>query len=72
MFHIDNFGSSLHEAKSVSDYDKAKIKEIENSIHCKNNAYHDMKIKFKRPLLFILLHLKYLKKQIIILKVKIW
>ena len=40
MFDVDNLGSSLNEDKSVSDYDKAKIKEFENSIYNKNNAYY--------------------------------
>ena len=39
MFDVDGLGSSLNEDKSVSDYDKAKIKEFENSIHYRNNAY---------------------------------
>ena len=44
-------GSSPYEDKFVSDYDKAKIKEFENSIHNKTNAsnvdlpYHENKIQ---------------------------
>ena len=40
MFDVDSLGSSLNEDKSVSNYDKAKIKEFENSIHYRNNAYY--------------------------------
>ena len=39
MFAVNNLGSSPNGDKSVSDYDKAKIKEFENSIHNKNNVY---------------------------------
>ena len=54
MYDVDNFGSSLDEDKFVSDYDKAKIKELENSTHKKNKnktvrtlwIYLIMKIKF--------------------------
>ena len=41
----------MNEDNSVSDYDKAKIKEMENPIHYRNNAYyvdllwHEEKIK---------------------------
>ena len=51
MFDVDSLGSSLNEDKSVSDYDKTKIKEFENSIHYWKNAYdvdlpwHESKIK---------------------------
>ena len=38
--YVDNLGSSPNEDKFVSDYDNAKIKEFENSIHNKNNAYY--------------------------------
>ena len=50
MFDVDNLGSSPNGDKSVSDYDKAKIKKIENSIHNKNKAsyvdlpWHENKI----------------------------
>ena len=40
MFDVDNLGSSLNEDKTFSDYDKAKMKEFENSIHYKNNVYY--------------------------------
>ena len=39
-FDVDNLGSYLNEHKSVSDYDKTKIKEFENSIPNRNNAYY--------------------------------
>ena len=39
MFNVHSLEASLNEDKSVSDHDKAKIKEFENSIHYTNNAY---------------------------------
>ena len=47
MVDDDNLESSLNEDKSVSDYDKAKIKESANSIHSRNNVnlpWHENKI----------------------------
>ena len=38
IFNVDNLGFFLNEDKSVSDYDKAKIKGFENSIYNKNIA----------------------------------
>ena len=75
MFHVDSLGSSLNEDKSVSDYDKAKIKEFENSIHYRNNAYyvdlpwHNDKLKTVPSNYPVAL--KVLKKLTITLKVKI-
>ena len=75
MFDVDNLGFSLSEDKSLSDYDKAKIKEFENSIHRRNNAHFvdlpwgENKIKIvlsNYPVAY-----KNLKKLIITLKVKI-
>ena len=40
MFEVDSLGSSFNEDDSVNDYDKAKIKEFENSILYRNNVYH--------------------------------
>ena len=40
MFDIENLGSFVNEDKSVSNNEKAKIKESENSIHYRNNANH--------------------------------
>ena len=37
----DNVGSSVNLDKPVSDYDKVKIKEFENSTHDMNNAYYE-------------------------------
>ena len=51
IFDVDNLGSSLNEDNSVIDYDNAMIREFENSIHYRNNAYsvnlpcHEDKIK---------------------------
>ena len=39
MFEVDSQGISPEE-QSVCDYDKRKIKEFENSIKFKDNAYH--------------------------------
>ena len=39
MFDTDYLGSSFYDNSSVSDYDKAKIKEFENSIHNRKNVY---------------------------------
>ena len=74
MFDVDNLGSSLNEHKSVSDYDKAKIKEIENSIHNRNNPYYvDLPWHAKEILKVTSNHpvaLKILGKKIITMKVK--
>ena len=40
IFDVDDLGSFHNEDNSVSAYDKTKIKEFENSIHNKNNAYY--------------------------------
>ena len=40
IFDVHNLGSSLNEQKSVNDHDKAEIKEFENSLHNRNNAYY--------------------------------
>ena len=76
IFDVDDLGSSLNEDKSISDYDKAKRKEFENSFHNKSNVYyvdlpwHENKIK-TAPSNYPEV-LKILEKLIIPLKVKTW